>query len=265
MKHLIKAASTLFCLAATATLLSTSARADEWDRYTTVTFSAPVEIPGVHLKGYRVLPAGTYVFELMDSSAQRHIVQIFTKDKTKCLATILAIPNVRLKPPDKTVITFRERANGQPPALRAWFYPGSSIGDEFVYGKKEAKEIATATQTPVLYNNTDTDENTEVTTPIQRPEPAQVQQMNQEEVKSYGPTGDEQDLSAEVEAPPAQQPAQMAQNTPPAQTTPAPQPSASSTPTQLPQTASPLGWIMLSGLFSLFGGFGVKLIRQSSR
>jgi len=268
MKHLLKAASTLFCVAAMTTILSTGARADMWDRYTTVTFGAPVEIPGVHLKGYRVLPAGTYVFELMDSSAQRHIVQIFTKDKTKCLATIMAIPNVRLKPPDKTVITFRERANGQPPALRAWFYPGSSIGDEFVYGKKEAKEIATATQTPVLYNNTDTDENTEVTAPIQRPQPEEVKQMDQAEVKSYSPAGEEQDLSAEVEPPPAA-PVQMAQNTPPAATpTPAPAPAqtpASSTSSQLPQTASPLGWIMLSGLLSLCGGLGVKLMRQSSR
>ena len=36
-----------------------AARADDWDRKTTVTFSGPVEIPGVHLTGWGVLPAGT--------------------------------------------------------------------------------------------------------------------------------------------------------------------------------------------------------------
>ena len=56
----------------------------------------------------RVLPAGTYVFKLVNSSNDRHIVQIFNKDQTKIYATILAIPNYRLTPKDKTVITFNE-------------------------------------------------------------------------------------------------------------------------------------------------------------
>ena len=46
----------------------------------------------------RVLPAGTYVFKLMNPQSNRHIVQIFNKDQTKIYATILAIPNYRLKP-----------------------------------------------------------------------------------------------------------------------------------------------------------------------
>ena len=56
-----------------------------------MTFSAPVEIPGVHLKGWGVLPAGTYVFKILDSQSDRHIVQIFNADETQCYATILAI------------------------------------------------------------------------------------------------------------------------------------------------------------------------------
>jgi len=262
MRNLIKAASALFCVAALTMVLSTGARADLYDRTTTVTFSAPVEIPGVHLKGYSVLPAGTYVFKLLDSSVNRHVVQIFTSDRSKCIATIMAIPNTRLKLSDKTVITFRERPNGEPPALRAWFYPGAQWGDEFVYGKKKAKEIAQATQTPVLYNNSDADENAEVTEPIQTPQPAEVAQMNQTEVKAYSPAGDEQDLAQAVTPPTTEE---LAQNTPPAQAVPAPEPMASSTPEPLPQTGSPLGWIMLSGLLSLGGGLGVKLVRQSCR
>ena len=69
---------------------------------TVITFSGPVEIPGVHLTGWAVLPAGTYVFKILDSQSDRHIVQIFNKDETKVYATILAIPNYRLKATDKT-------------------------------------------------------------------------------------------------------------------------------------------------------------------
>ena len=42
--------------------------------------------------------------------------------------TILAIPNYRLQATDKTVMTFKERAAGQPEALKAWFYPGRQLG-----------------------------------------------------------------------------------------------------------------------------------------
>jgi LPXTG-motif cell wall-anchored protein len=260
MRHLKKAAATLFCVAALGAVLSTGARADMWDRMTTVTFSGPVEIPGVHLKGYSVLPAGTYVFKLMDSTTNRHIVQIFTQGQKKCVATIMAIPNTKLKRADKTVITFRERPNGEPPALRAWFYPDARWGDEFVYGKKKAKELAQATQTPVLYNNSEPDEtaNAEVAEPLPTPQPAEVAQINQAEVKTYSPSGNEEALSQEVTPPTTQE---LAQNTPP----PAPAPVASSTPAELPQTGSPLGWIMLSGLLSLAGGLGVKMLRQPSR
>jgi hypothetical protein len=82
-----------------------------------------------------VLPAGTYVFKILDSQSDRHIVQIFNADETQIYATILAIPNYRLKATDKTVVTFRERPAGEPEALRAWFYPGRNWGEEFVYPK----------------------------------------------------------------------------------------------------------------------------------
>jgi len=108
------------------------------------TFSAPVEVPG------RVLPAGTYVFKLLDSPADRHVVQIFNKDETKPIAEVLAIPDERLQPRGKTVITFDERPGNSPEALRAWFYPGNTVGQEFVYPRSRAKEIARRTGQHVL-------------------------------------------------------------------------------------------------------------------
>jgi hypothetical protein len=129
-------------------MVSTTASAQSWNKRTSVTFSAPLEIPGV---GAQVLPAGTYVFRLLDSQSDRHIVQIFNKDESHLYATILAIPNYRLQATDKTVMTFGERAAGEPQTIRAWFYPGDNSGQEFVYPKKRAVELAKITNQPVLY------------------------------------------------------------------------------------------------------------------
>ena len=72
--------------------------ADDWNHKTVITFNKPVSIPAVHKPGMDVLPPGTYVFKLLDSLSDRHIVQIFNADQTEIYATILAIPNQRLTP-----------------------------------------------------------------------------------------------------------------------------------------------------------------------
>ena len=146
MSILKTATTTVFCLAFMGVVFSPAANASEWNRKTTMTFSGPVEIPGVHLKGWAVLPAGTYVFKIMDSNSDRHIVQIFNADETQIYATILAIPNYRLKATDKTVVTFRERPAGEPEALRAWFYPGRNWGEEFVYPKAQSNGVGQGDQ-----------------------------------------------------------------------------------------------------------------------
>src|SRR5262247_1954484 len=83
-------------------MLPRTAAADEWDKRTMLTFSQAVEIPG------KVLPAGTYVFQLADSAASRHVVQVFDQDG-RILATVLTIPTARLTAADDTRITFEEQ------------------------------------------------------------------------------------------------------------------------------------------------------------
>src|SRR3954466_4131012 len=163
---LLNVVRTIGCLALMSAIVTPLAQADDWNRKTVITFSAPVEIPGVHLSGWGVLPAGTYIFKILDSQSDRHIVQIFSKDESTIYATVLAIPNFRLKATDKTVMTFRERAAGEPEALRAWFYPGRNWGEEFVYPKAKAMAIAKATNTPVLF--------TAVELPVEVAEPAKL-------------------------------------------------------------------------------------------
>ncbi len=237
--------TTVFCMALMGATFAPSAKADDWNRKTVVTFSGPVEIPGVHLAGWGVLPAGTYVFKILDSQSDRHIVQIFSQDELTVYATILAIPNYRLKATDKTVITFSERPAGEPEALRAWFYPGRNWGEEFVYPKARAIELATTTNTPVLF--TPAEIPLEVAAPITSANETVVVELKQAPVRAVQPSGQEVEV-AQVVTPPPDLPtvAEL------------PEPS-------LPKTASPFPLIGLFGLLALGGAFALRSVASRVR
>jgi hypothetical protein len=95
-----------------------------------------VEVPKM------VLPAGTYWFTLADSDSDRNIVEIWDANRMHLITTILAIPDYRLKPKGHTVIHFDERPAGSPEAINSWFYPGAGYGEEFVYPKTRAVQLA---------------------------------------------------------------------------------------------------------------------------
>jgi hypothetical protein len=117
---------------------ATRANADEWNKKTYVTISQSIEVPGA------VLPPGKYVFKLMNSDSNRHIVAIMNDRENHVYVTNLAIPKERMQPTDKTVLTFYEMPGGAPEPIRAWFYPGDTIGQEFAYPRGRAMEIARA-------------------------------------------------------------------------------------------------------------------------
>ena len=237
-----------FCLALMGAMFSPGARADEWNKKTVMTFSGPVEIPGVHLKGWAVLPAGTYVFKILDSQSDRHIVQIFNADETQVYATILAIPNYRLHATDKTVVTFRERPAGEPEAIRAWFYPGRNWGEEFVYPRARAAELAKTADAPVLFTSVDLP--LEVETPMVTVGEPVVLQLKQAPVLAIKPTGEEVELAQAVTAPPAME-----------QTADRSETAAK----ELPATASSFPLIGLLGLLTLGGAWTLKLARKRVR
>jgi hypothetical protein len=239
-------AAPVLCAAIIATAFSPSVKADDWNRKTVITFSEPVETPGVHIKGWAVLPAGTYVFKILDSKSDRHIVQIFNQDETVVYATVLAIPNYRLRPTDKTVLTFRETPPGEPQVLRAWFYPGRNFGEEFVYPKAKALELAKVLNAPVLY--TPTEITPEVAAPITSPDHPLVVQLKQAPVLAVRPSGDDAQISEVVTAPPAE--TLVAVNTAPAH--------------ELPSTASPMPLIGLLGMLALGAALGLKVARASA-
>jgi hypothetical protein len=210
-----------FAVALTGFLLVPSARADEWNKATKVTFSEPVEVPGI------VLPAGTYLFTLMDSPSDRNIVQIWNSDRTRLITTILAIPDYRLQPTGKTVMTFEERASNTPEALQAWFYPGDNFGQEFVYSQARATELAKRVGRPVL------------STPERK---SSVATLKKAPVKAVSPSGKTIEM-AEVVQPKPQPPMVAAKH--------------------LPKTASLLPLWGLLGLLFLAAGFALRWVVRS--
>src|SRR5260370_21888228 len=145
-----RSASFLFGVALIAAAVTPSVRADKWDKKTVITINEPVQVLSCCTPDHVVvLQPGTYVLALVDSLSDRHIVRVFEQDEKTVVTTILAIPNYRLKPTDKTTFQFWETPAGQPRAMRAWFYPGDNFGQEFAYHKTQSVEIAKAAKPPV--------------------------------------------------------------------------------------------------------------------
>jgi hypothetical protein len=222
-----KALLSLFAVTLLGATLLPSARADTWNKKTVVTFSQAVEVPG------KILPAGTYTFQLLDSLADRHIVQIFNADGSQIIATILAINNYRLQPTGETVMKFGERPGDSPEALRAWFYPGDNFGQEFVYPKVRAIELAQTTKVIVPAVAVDAlDDNVIKTVPI------------------VAVTPDQKEVEVST----------VIQTTPPAAAVVAPAPVAAVKEAgELPQTASSMPLIALLGGLSISLALGLKL------
>ena len=210
------------------------AAADDFDQKTVFTFSGPVEIPG------QVLSAGTYVFKLADSSSDRNIVQVFNKDETHLYGSFLAIPDYRIKPAGKTIITFEERPAGSPEAVKAWFYPGENYGRDFVYPKPKATVLAKANNTPVPSMPAELAANT--IKPAATVKAPHIVAMSQAPLKAQKPTEEEVEI-AEVFAVSAEAPL----------------------PPTLPTTASPLPLIGLVGLLSIGAGVGLRFAAAKAR
>lgn len=121
------------------------------DARTEFTFNAPVELPGV------TLPPGTYVFRFVDATTSRNVMQVQAKnDSNKTYGLFLTITAQRPKPSDAAELRFLETPAGKPAAVKTWWYPGNSIGREFIYPKEQARRLAMATNSTVLTTKAET-------------------------------------------------------------------------------------------------------------
>ena len=227
------------CLIFIASIATPPANAQNGDRKTVVTFSEPVEIPGG-----TILPAGTYFFKLLNQDSGRWVVQIFDKNQTHTYATLITVQDFRYHPTDKPVMTFAERPDGAPPAIKEWFFPGENFGREFVYGRNRALQLAKQVNEPVLSMPGET------AASINAPEQAQT--FAQTPVTAYTPAGEEVAPATVVQTQPE------TQTTAPV-TTPAP-----TTDLPLPKTASSDPAIGLIGLLAMVVAVGLAARRRRS-
>jgi hypothetical protein len=114
------------------------------DKRTFFTFSAPVEVPGV------ALPPGKYIFRIVDPIGAGRVVQVVSADGSKPYAMFFSIPAERPTPAVEPEIRFIETPEGVPPAIKTWWYPGETIGREFIYPKEQARRLVKNAAAPVL-------------------------------------------------------------------------------------------------------------------
>jgi hypothetical protein len=142
----MKTAKKLGLLFCTVLLIGTFAlctKANDFDKLTIFTFSTPVELPGDV-----ALPAGTYVFKLLQGANTEGVVQVLDQNQTRPYALLLTIPAERPRPTDKAVVEFYETASGPQDAVKAWFFAGETSGREFIYPKARAAELGEVANQP---------------------------------------------------------------------------------------------------------------------
>ncbi len=94
-----------------------------------LTFSAPVQIPGV------ALAPGAYVFRFVAPS----VVQVLNSDRSEVYAMFHTIPASREEANDRYEMTFQRIGDDVPLRMVAWFLPDRSIGYEPVYAKEAVR------------------------------------------------------------------------------------------------------------------------------
>ena len=209
------------------------------DSRTEFTFNQPVEMPGV------TLPPGTYVFRFADATSSRKVMQVQAKDSSnKTYGLFMTISAQRPRASDDAELRFLETPAGQPAAVKTWWYPGNTIGREFIYPKSQARRLAQATNQTVLTTDDDKVSN---------------DQMKSADLAYVSPSGQDTPLTDE-------QLVDVAANTPPvgtsgmsrSQENASRRQEGTMARTSLPKTGTPLAGIALLGLFSLLGGLTLR-------
>lgn len=299
MKRFTSVAAAVFTAAFLAAATNASAQDSNVDQRTFLTFSGPVQMPGV------TLPAGKYVFKLAPT-ALHNVMQVFDGEEKNIIGQWFFVPVERTTEEQshadgKPVVMFREMPEGMTPAVHYFFYPTDLRGKEFIYPKDQAVKIAAATHETVLATDTDAAKGGEAHVFRVDPNGAEAQyDQNATAKENTNASSDAAASSASTaslnsqsdlnNSPASGPPAAVANDRPsnsdnqvagtsgsysqsqataaspnqataaPAQDNPAPRQQAAS---ELPKTASPYMLIGFLGLLSLAGAFGLRLARNT--
>ena len=151
-------------------LAAAPVRGETFDKRTVFTFNRPISVPGV------TLPAGDYMFRIVDTTTGRKVIQVLSGDGATPYAMLHSIPDIRVEASANPEVRFMETAKGKPSAVKTWWYPNERIGYEFIYPKEQARRLAEETQEPVLTTQAETTTVEETkTAELARIEPAGIE------------------------------------------------------------------------------------------
>jgi hypothetical protein len=271
MKRFTSLTAAVFTAAFLAAATSVSAQDSNVDQRTYLTFSGPVQMPGV------TLPAGKYVFKLAPT-ALHNVMQVFDGEEKHIIGQWFFVAAERTteeqsRADGKPVVMFREMPEGVTPAIHYFYYPTDLRGKEFIYPKEQAVKIAAATHETVLATDSDAatggeahvfrvepngDTASNTSTPETKTDASATASLNSQSDLNNSPASGP---PAAVNSQPSSSDNQVTGTSGRAdQTNNAPRQQAAS---ELPKTASPYGLIGLLGLLSLASGFGLRLARNT--
>lgn len=230
----------------------------------------PTEVPG----GV-VLPPGNYLIKVTDNQSTWNVVSITDPFEKKTFATILATPHTAKDSAPNSMFVFFNTPTGQNKVLRSWWPSNDRWGQDFVYPKARAAELArvSSEQVPEMTSDMSQYESTHRTdTPATTPTDTSAQNA----YSSTATTTPSTDMnSAPTDTTPAPSTAQdntgsawrtdrvdtsaSNQTTRTADTTTAATDTDTSTRrANLPRTASPFPLLALAGAASLGLGLAVR-------
>jgi len=140
---------TSLVMGACATLLAVAAPVasaqSNWEN-STFTVTEPLDVGGF------VLPPGTYLIKVVMLQSNRNTIQVTNTEQTKVFANVLCTPHPIREGeviPSSRYIYYSDSA-GRPTALRTWFARDTPNGQDIVYPKRRAMELAAAAKQPVI-------------------------------------------------------------------------------------------------------------------
>jgi hypothetical protein len=236
------------------------AQAQPEDKRTYFTFNRPIALPGA------TLPAGRYLFRIVDADTSRKVVQVLSGDGKKPIAMMNTITDERSVAAKDPEVSFIETPRNAPSAVKTWWYPGERVGYEFIYPRAQARALARSSGSPVLTTKT---------------ESTKAEETKTGELSRINPAGQDEDVAVN-RVPPSPAPVtQQADRTsvarqpapaPPSEPQAAPRSSAQADKpvatsgraarSTLPTTATQLPLIGLIGIGSLLAFAGLRLRRR---
>jgi len=225
-------------MALTAVTATTAVAQKPLDSRTEFTFNTPTEMPGV------TLPPGTYVFRFVDATTSKNVMQVAAKDQgMKTYGLFNTISAQRPKASDDAELRFMETPAGKPTAVKTWWYPGETIGREFIYPKDQARRLAKATNEPVLTT---------------KEEKVSTSAMGSADLTYVEPNGQEMAAPAQSRSSASSSSANANMDRTPVQTGTS---ASNSSRRSLPHTSGDLPLMVLMGLSSLAGGVSLRFRR----